>query len=336
MEQKNSNNTSCHDDDNDISHENPYLNGGFKEKKENYVHHDHTRELFGVSVKRLWIALLLNFVFLIVEVAGGLLSNSLALLADAGHMLTDVAALLLAIVVAHLARSLPTPKRTFGLLRAEVLGAFINGAVLVIIVGIIFWEAWSRIGRFPEINGTLMLVVAILGLCANAGSMFVLHGDRNKNVNIKGAYLHLMADTLGSLGAIVAGAVILMTGWTLIDQIASVFIGILILIGSFDLLKQTISILLEATPEHIDYEEVETALKELDHVKDIHDLHIWTITSEVPALSAHIELYADCSDTTHWQSCLKNVQKMLRDRFDIVHSTIQIEPEDFKRDSRVI
>ena len=299
-------------------------------------HHHHGGGLSGLSVRRLWIALLINLLFLVVEVIGGLISNSLALLADAGHMLTDVAALLLAVIVAHLAQSLPTPKRTFGLLRAEVLGAFVNGAVLVGIVGVIFWEAWRRLGRFHEIDGTLMLVVAVLGLVANAGSMLVLRGDRNKSVNIKGAYLHLLADTLGSLGAIVAGVVIMLTGWTLIDQIASVFIGVLILIGSFELIKQTIGILLEATPENIDYKEVEAALKQIDHVKDVHDLHIWTITSGVPALSVHIELFSDCSDTTHWQLCLKNVQKMLREQFDIVHSTIQIEPEDFKRDSRII
>ncbi|MFC1540967.1 cation diffusion facilitator family transporter [Candidatus Latescibacterota bacterium] len=301
-----------------------------------HVTHDHNMDFSGISLNRLWIALLINFVFLIVEIVGGILSNSLALLADAGHMLTDVGALLLAIIVARLAESLPTPKRTFGLLRAEVLGAFINGSVLMVIVVIIFWEAWRRISQFPEINGPIMLVAAILGLFANAGSMLVLHGVRNKNVNIKGAYLHLLADTLGSIGAIVAGVIILFTGWTRVDQIASVFIGILILIGSWELLKQTINILLEATPENIDYEEVEKALKKVDHVKDIHDLHIWTITSNVPALSAHIELYSNCSDTTHWQSCLKNVQKMLRERFNIVHSTIQIEPEDFKRDSRFI
>ncbi|MFC1539130.1 cation diffusion facilitator family transporter [Candidatus Latescibacterota bacterium] len=298
--------------------------------------HDHKRDLSGISVKSLWIALVINLIFLMVEVIGGMLSNSLSLLADAGHMLTDVAALTLAIIVAHLAESLPTPRRTFGLLRAEVLGAFVNGAVLVIIVGVIFWEAWKRINQFPEINGTLMLVVAILGLFANAGSMFVLHGDRNKNVNIKGAYLHLLADTLGSMGAIVAGVIILLTGWTIADQIAGVFIGVLILVGSWELLKQTINILLEATPENINYEEVKRALKNIDHIKDIHDLHIWTITSGVPALSVHVELYSNCSDTTHWQSCLKNVQKMLKERFNIVHSTIQIEPEDFKRDSRFI
>ena len=323
------NNKSGHSHD----HEN---NGHLLSNNHGDALHNHSHDLRSISTKRLWIALIINVVFLILEVIGGLLSNSLALLADAGHMLTDVAALLLAIFVAHLAERLPTPKRTFGLLRAEVLGAFLNGAVLVIIVGIIFWEAWKRINQFSEINGTLMLVVAFLGLFANAGSVFVLYEVRNKNVNIKGAYLHMMADTLGSIGAIVAGVVICITGWTPIDQIVSFIIGILILIGSWELLTQTINILLEATPEDIDYEEVKKALNNVEHIKDVHDLHIWTIASGIPALSAHIELYSNCSDTNHWHSCLNDVQGMLRERFNIIHSTLQFEPEDFKRDSRFI
>ncbi len=298
--------------------------------------HKQSHELSRVSKKSLWFAFYINFIFLILEVIGGILSNSLALLADAGHMLTDVSALLLAIFVAHLAEKLPTPKRTYGLLRAEVLGAFLNGAVLVIIVGVIFWGAWRRIGSLPEIDGPLMLVVAALGMLANAGSAWVLYKDRNKNVNIKGVYLHMMADTLGSIGVITAGVVILTTGWIPIDQIVSFIIGILILLGSWELLTQTVNILLEATPEDIDYEEVNNALKNVEHVKDVHDLHIWTISSGIPALSAHIELCAECGDTKHWQLCLKNVQKMLREQFGINHTTLQFEPEDFEREPGII
>ena len=298
--------------------------------------HNHSHELRSVSKKRLWIAFFINFIFLIIEVIGGLLSNSLALLADAGHMLTDVGALALAIFVAHLAEQLPTPKRTYGLLRAEVLGAFFNGAVLVIIVGMVFWEAWRRIGSVTEIDGPLMLTVAVIGLIANAASAWILFYDRNKNVNIKGAYLHMMADTLGSLGAITAGIVILITGWTLIDPIVSFVIGVFILFGSVELLTETVNILLEGTPEDIDYDEVKEALDAIEHIKSIHDLHIWTISSGIPALSVHIQLYPECSDTNHWQLCLKDTQDMLRERFGIVHSTLQFEPEDYERDSRII
>ena len=317
---------------NSTSHSNKYNN----QIQNDHEKHDHSHELRSVSKKRLWIAFFINFVFLFIEVIGGLLSNSLALLADAGHMLTDVSALLLAIFVAHLAEQAPTPKRTYGLLRAEVLGAFLNGAVLVIIVVMVFWEAWRRIGSVPEIDGPLMLAVAVLGLFANAASVWVLFYDRNKNVNIKGAYLHMMADTLGSLGAITAGIVILATGWTLIDPIVSFVIGVLILVGSVELLTETVNILLEGTPENIDYDEVKEALDAIEHVKSIHDLHIWTISSGIPALSAHIQLYPECSDTNHWQLCLKDTQKMLREKFGIVHSTLQFEPEDYERDSRII
>ncbi|MFC1512329.1 cation diffusion facilitator family transporter [Candidatus Latescibacterota bacterium] len=289
-----------------------------------------------MSLRRLWLSFFINAGFLVVEFVGGILSNSLALLADAGHMLTDVAALALAIVVAKLALTPPTPRRTYGLLRAEVLGAFINGAVLVFIVGVILWEAWRRIGSQVAINGPLMLTVATLGLAANAVSTFILWGGRRENVNVKGAYLHMLADTLGSLGAITAGVVILLTGWTPIDQIVSVLIGILILVGSWELLSETAGILLETTPPNIDYDEIKDALMSVDHVQSIHDLHIWSIASGFPAMSAHIQLSPDCSDSSHWQVCLREVQTMLREKYGIEHSTLQIEPENYVRDNRSV
>jgi len=298
--------------------------------------HVHRHELSGRLSRRLWIALAINLVFLVVEVIGGIVTNSLALLADAGHMLTDVAALILALIVSALARSSPTPKRTFGLLRAEVLGAFINGAALMVVVVLIVREAWHRFGEPVDIDAPLMLGIAVLGLAANAASAVVLFGSRDENVNMRGAFLHMTADALGSVGAIAAGAVIWLTGWTLADPVVSVFIGVLILWGSWGLLAQTINILLEATPEHIDYGEVETAILDIGHVVDVHDLHIWTITSGIPSLSAHISLEPSCSDTTHWQHCLKEAQTMLRERFGIEHSTLQLEPSDYERDGRWI
>lgn len=302
--------------------------------KHNGRSHRHT--VRNVSRKALWLAFVINGAFLVIEVIGGLVSNSLALLADAGHMLTDVAAILLAIAVSFLAERLPTPKRTYGLLRAEVLGAFINGAMLVIIVGMIFWEAWQRLGQPVNVNGPLMFAVAVAGLAANAVSTLILYGDRNKTINIKGAYLHMLADMLGSVGAIGAGIIIWITGWFLIDPLASFFIGGLILMSSIGFLTQTVNILLESTPENVDYLAVKTSLENIPHVKSVHDLHIWTISTGIPALSAHIQLYAECSDTVHWQICLKEAQHMLRDKFGIVHSTLQFEPENYVRDSRVI
>jgi len=302
--------------------------------------HGHAGHAFhhmrGRTKKRLWWALAINAGFLVVEVAGGIISNSLALLADAGHMLTDVAALVLALVVATLAERPPTPRRTYGLLRAEVLGAFANGAALVVVVILVFREAWHRLGQTPEINAPLMLVIAVLGLLANAVSAWVLFESRHDNVNARGAFLHMAADALGSVGAIVAGIVVWVTGWLLIDSLMSLFIGFMILWGSVGLLSQTINILLESTPENIDYDEVRDAILAIDHVTDIHDLHIWTITSGLPSLSAHITLEPECSDSTHWQECLRTAQDMIHDRFGIQHSTLQFEPESYDRDGRPI
>ncbi len=291
--------------------------------------HAHAHDARALSRRRLWIAFFINGAFLVVEAVGGILANSLALLADAGHMLTDVSALLVAIFVARLAERASTPARTYGLLRAEVLGAFLNGAALVAIVGIIFWQAWRRLGEAPEVDGQLMLVIAVFGLAANLASAWVLYGSRKETVNIQAAFLHMTADALGSVGAIVAGVVVIFTGWTPIDAIASVVIGGLILWSTWGLLAQTINILLEATPANIDYHEVKNALENIEHIKAVTDLHIWTISSGVPSLSAHIRLYPTCCDTAHWQTCLKEAQTLLRERFGIHHSTIQFEPEDF-------
>ncbi|MFC1493996.1 cation diffusion facilitator family transporter [Thermodesulfobacteriota bacterium] len=291
-------------------------------------HHDHQRDLKSASYSRLWWAFVINLIFLVVEVIGGILTNSLALLADAGHMLTDVGALALAIFVAHMARKPATPERTYGLLRAEVLGAFINGAALVIIVGFIMWEAWKRLGRDQEIDGPVMIIIALLGLLANVASAFILAKGREENVNLKGAFLHMIADALGSVGAVIAGLVIWTTGWVPIDTIASVVIGILILWSTYGFLKQTINILLEATPDNIDYLEVKNSLEEMEHIDTVHDLHIWTITSGVPVLSAHIKLSTCCADTDHWQDCLENAQKLIKEKFGIEHTTLQVEPGD--------
>jgi len=290
----------------------------------NHVH-DHHRDLRAMSFRRLWWALIINLIFLAVEFVGGILTNSLALLADAGHMVTDVGALALALFVAHIAGRPATPDRTFGLLRAEVLGAFVNGASLVFIVGLIFWEAFKRLGQLQEINGPFMLLVAILGLLANIGSAMILAKGREENVNVKGAFLHMVADALGSLGAIVAGLVIWTTAWYPVDLIASIMIGLLILWSSWGFLKQTMGILLEATPENIDFMEVKRSLEEMEHIDKVHDLHIWTITSGMPILSAHIYLSSCCTETNHWQECLTDARKILKDRFGIEHTTLQVE-----------
>ena len=290
--------------------------------------HDHSHDLKSAPYSRLWWAFAINLVFLVVEVIGGLMVNSLALLADAGHMLTDVGALALAIFVAHLARRAATPNRTFGLLRAEVLGAFLNGATLVLIVGFILYEAWERIGSRQAIDGPVMILIAVFGLIANIASALILAKGHEENVNLRGAFLHMVADALGSVGAIIAGLVIMTTGWVPIDAIASVVIGLLILWSSWGFLKQTMNILLEATPENIDYMEVKESLEAMEHIAAVHDLHIWTITSGMPVLSAHIRLATCCADTNHWQNCLSDANRLIKEKFGIEHTTLQIEPNE--------
>ena len=290
--------------------------------------HYHSHDLKSAPYSRLWWAFAINLVFLVVEVIGGLMVNSLALLADAGHMLTDVGALALAIFVAHLARRAATPNRTFGLLRAEVLGAFLNGATLVLIVGFILYEAWERIGSRQAIDGPIMILIAVFGLIANIASALILAKGHEENVNLRGAFLHMVADALGSVGAIIAGLVIMTTGWVPIDAIASVVIGLLILWSSWGFLKQTMNILLEATPENIDYMEVKESLEAMEHIAAVHDLHIWTITSGMPVLSAHIRLATCCADTNHWQNCLSDANRLIKEKFGIEHTTLQIEPNE--------
>ena len=288
--------------------------------------HTHELDLRVVSRRRLWWAIAIILVFLIVEVVGGLITGSLALLADAGHMLTDLLALAMAIFVGYLAERPATPERTFGFLRAEVIGAFINGATLILVVGLVFREAIGRFLHPPEVEGVGMLAVACAGLLANLASAWVLSGSRKENINIEGAFIHMLADTLGSVGAVVAGIVILATGWMPADPLASVLIGLLILWSSIGLLRRTLAILIQATPPHLDFHEIQAALEANEHVAAVHDLHIWSVTSGFPVLTAHIWLKPMCSDPACWQQCLRDLQGTLRERFGIDHATLQLEP----------
>ncbi|MEE8476885.1 MAG: cation diffusion facilitator family transporter, partial [Gemmatimonadales bacterium] len=199
----------------------------------------------GPQAKRLWIVLCLTAAFMVAEVVGGILSNSLALLADSGHMLADVGALALSLVAMRLARRPPSPERTFGYVRMEILAALVNGATLLVISGWIVWEAWGRLGTPQEVDGPLMMGVAGVGLIVNLLGAGMLHAHAHENLNIRGAYLHVLGDLLGSIGAIGAGALILLTGWTPIDAIVSVLIAGLILLGAWRLVKEATGVLLE-------------------------------------------------------------------------------------------
>jgi cobalt-zinc-cadmium efflux system protein len=290
-----------------------------------HAHHDHTHDHRSerVSSRPLVIALLITAGFMIVEFIGGLLTNSLALLADAGHMLTDVAALGLSLLAIWLARRPATPERSYGFLRAEVLAALINASTLVVLSIFIFIEAFDRFGEPPEVDSTPMLVVAFLGLGANAASAWVLSrgGGHQHNLNTRGAFLHVIGDMLGSVGAIVAALVMLGTGWYLADPILSAVIGLLILRSAWRLLRESVDVLLEATPEGIDSGEVRQALSDVDGVCGVHDLHIWTVTSGLDSMSAHVQV----DDTRRWNDVCVDLTNAMRDRFGIAHVTLQPE-----------
>ncbi|NOZ08678.1 MAG: cation transporter [FCB group bacterium] len=291
--------------------------------------HDHHHGTADTSRQRLWLAFIVNLIFLVIEVIGGLYANSLALLSDAGHMLTDVGALGLAIWVSSLATGKRDSKRTFGYFRAEIIGAFVNGATLILICGFILYEAWRRIGDTTPILGGPLLIIAVLGFLANGISAWILSSHRKVNLNIEGAYLHLIFDALGSIGAIVSGIVILIWDFYFIDIIASVLIVILIFIGTKGLIKNSINLLMDGVPTNLDYHQIESALLNLDHVEKIHDLHIWSISQNKPALSAHLKMSRECTQSTHWSDCLKYARQMLARDFNIEHVTLQIEPLHF-------
>jgi cobalt-zinc-cadmium efflux system protein len=280
--------------------------------------HDH-----GDSVRRLWIALSLTGVFLIAEVVGGFLSNSLALLADAGHMLTDVGALGLSLFVAWFSRRPETDRRTYGYLRLEILAAFINGATLLLLSVWILIEALLRF-RTPEpISGGLMLVVAIVGLLVNVAAAYTLHPSQGGSLNIRGAYLHVLSDLLGSVGTVAAALLVQYMGWLSADPIASVFVTLLILRSAWRLVRESVDVLLESTPAHISLGAVRAQLEAIPGVESVHDLHVWTVTSNHIAMSAH----AIVREPERQQHVLEHALDAMR-LFGIHHVTIQLEQQE--------
>ena len=276
-----------------------------------------------VNRKPLAMALAITASFMVAEIVGGLLTNSLALLADAGHMATDAAALALSLFAVWLARRPATPARSFGFYRAEVLAAVFNAATLVAVSIFIFWEAFQRIGDPPEVESGPMLVVAVLGLLANAAAAWVLSrgGGHAHDLNTRGAFLHVLGDMLGSVGAIVAAVVMLATGWYLADPVLSAGIGALILWGAWRLLRESVDVLLEATPKGVDPAAVGAAMAAVPGVCGLHDLHVWTVTSGLISLSGHVEVTGE----EQWHPTLLALTETLRDRFGISHVTLQPE-----------
>ena len=283
------------------------------------VGHHHPPHREG-SVKALRLVLVLTSLFLVVEIIGGLLSNSLALLADAGHMLTDVAALALSLFVAWFSGRPTTPQKTYGYLRWEILAAFINGAALLLASAWIVWESVMRL-RAPEpvASGT-MLAVAVGGLIVNLVGARVLHGAHTTSLNLRGAYLHVLADLLGSLATVGAALVVRFTGWLAADPIASLLMTALIMRGAWRLVRESVDILLEATPSHISLGAVRAQLEAIPGIESVHDLHVWSVTSGVIAMSAH----AIVREPERQQHVLEHVHDAMR-LFGIGHVTVQLE-----------
>jgi len=272
--------------------------------------------------RRLTLALAITAIVMLVELIGGWLAGSLALLADAAHMLADVAALGLALVAAWIAQRPATPERSFGFMRLEILAALINGAVLFAIAIGIGVEAWHRL-RVPQlVNGPLLLGVAAIGFVANLAAVVVLHRGHEHSLNQRGAYLHVLGDLFGSVGALIAGVVVLTSGWVMADPLISVLIGGLVLVSAWRLVKESTDVLLEATPRHIALSDVHERIASVPGVESVHDLHLWTVTSGVVAMSGHLVV----KNPTDNQPVLEAVQGRMR-ALGIAHVTVQMEKE---------
>lgn len=281
----------------------------------------------GAHRNRLAAALGLTFVVFLVELVGGFASNSLALLADAGHMFTDVAGIGLALGAIWFAGRPASGERTFGYLRLEILAAVINAVLLFGVAAFILFEAWRRLSEPPQIATGLMLAVAVVGLIANAISLFLLRRAQGESLNMRGAYLEVIGDFAGSAAVIVAAVVMALTGWAPADAVASVVIGLLIIPRTWRLLREAVDVLLEATPTGIDIDEVRAHILRAKGVGDIHDLHAWTITSGMNVLSAHVVLDAGADPP----AVLDELCRCLSGDFDIEHSTFQLEASDRTR-----
>ena len=270
----------------------------------------------------LWIAFGLTLFFLLVEVAGGLLTNSLALLSDAAHMMTDVLALGISLFAVRMARRPADAKRTYGYARMEAIGALVNGGLLFLVAGYILWEAVGRFSQPPHVESNGMLLVAILGLIVNLIAMRLLQAGAGESLNMKGAYLEVWSDMLGSVGVIAGALLIRFTGWTVVDPIIAVLIGLWVLPRTWTLLREAGHVLMQGVPSGIDPDEIRDAMQAQPGVATVHDLHIWALGSREPILTAHVLLSLDAGDPDAVRTAMS---QMLRKRFDIHHATLQVE-----------
>jgi cobalt-zinc-cadmium efflux system protein len=287
----------------------------------------HAHSHGGGAPDAVWRAITVTVIFMLIELIGGYLSNSLALISDGAHMLTDVGALLLTLFVLWLARRPTSDTMSFGYHRAEILGALASGLAIWVIAGALIYESIRRMAAPPEVNGPIVFFVSVTGLVANIISMRMLHRAQHENMNVRAAYLHVLSDLLGSVGAIIAGAVLWATHWRPIDPIVTVLFSGLMLFSSWSLIKEAVHVLMESTPSGVDAAKVRADLRGLPGVTEVHDLHIWTVSSGRLALSVHVI-------ATETEQLLTRVNELLRERHRIQHTTIQIEhPAHFRSEN---
>ncbi|KRP53143.1 cation diffusion facilitator family transporter [Pseudomonas poae] len=290
--------------------------------------HQHAQVRAGHE-RKLWIALCLTSSFMIAEVIGAFVTGSLALLSDAAHMMTDALALAIALVAIQVAKRAADRKRTFGYARFEILAAAFNALLLFAVAFYILYEAWQRLRAPAEIQSTGMLVIALLGLIVNLVSMRLLSSASDESLNVKGAYLEVWSDMLGSIGVIIAALVIMFTGWGWVDSVVAAAIGFWVLPRTWTLLKESMNVLLQGVPHGIDIDQVEQGIRRVPGVEDVHDLHIWALTSGKNVLSAHL-VSAPTSGSE--QQILSLVTQLLHEQFDISHVTLQVENAGFHHD----
>lgn len=277
------------------------------------------------SKKLKWATYIALF-FMLVELVGGIIAHSLALISDALHMFTDVGAFVLSLIVLRIAKKPSTKKLTFGYQRAEILGALASGLTLWALCGVLIYEAVVRLIAPHEVSGGIVFIIALIGLLSNLAMMKILHGhehDHEEQINVKAAYIHVLGDLLGSIGVIASGILIYFTGWNIIDPVITLIIALMILITSGKILKKTIQILMEGTPPGIHYDEVEKSLLSIPSVTEVHDLHIWSLSTKQRSLSAHL---------VSEKNVLKEAEKLINEKYNIHHITLQIDRKNSSND----
>ena len=303
-------------------HSLPHIHDGEGEHPD---HHGHVH-MHAKTGKNLVIAAGITFFIMLAEIIAGYLTNSLALISDAGHMFVDVLSIFLSLFAFNYARKPATEKNTFGFYRIEILAALLNGISLGVLSVFILYEAWHRFFISPEINSLPMVIVAVIGLVANIIAGLVIMKDSKQNLNIKGAYLHIIGDALSSVGVIIAGLVMYFFKWYVADPVISVIIALMILKGAWSLIKESVSVLLESVPAGFEIKEIAEQIKAVAKAREVHHVHIWTISSNQHALSCHIKV--PDMKITESEELVLLVQEMLNEKYNIKHVTIQFECQE--------